>query len=110
LHGCLVTVHNIHYRSMDLWFLSDFKKGLWVKKYSLPSQVAGLLVYPLLVLDDERILLMHGTDDVVCIGVKTGVYTYDLKTGAYNHELDLEMGSFDWGKSIGIYTGSMLSP
>ncbi|CAN6180660.1 unnamed protein product [Urochloa humidicola] len=109
LHGCLVTVHNIHYSSMDLWFLSDLEKGLWVKKYSLPSQVAGLLVYPLLVLDDERVLLMHGTDGIVCLGLKTGVYTYDLKTGAYTHELDLEMGSVDWGKSIGIYTGSLLS-
>ncbi|CAN6203319.1 unnamed protein product [Urochloa humidicola] len=110
LHGSLVTVHNIHYSSMDLWFLSDFEKGLWVKKYSLPSQVAGLLVYPLLVLDDERVLLMHGTDGIVCLGLRIGVYTYDLKTGAYTHELDLEMGSYDWGKSIGIYTGSLLSP
>jgi len=108
LSGCLVTVHNIHNTSMDLWFLSDFEKGLWVKMYSLPSWVAGLLVYPLLVLDDERILFMHGTDSLVCFGLKTGIYTYNLKTGAYTHVFDLDMGSYDSG-SIGIYTGSLLS-
>nr|CAB3452232.1 unnamed protein product [Digitaria exilis] len=101
LHGCLVTVHNIHYTSMGLWFLSDFEKGLWVKKYSLPSQVAGLLVYPLMALDDERVLLMHGTDSVVSYSPKTGIYTYDLKTGAYTHELDLDMGGLIFNVVVG---------
>eukprot|EP00494_Astrolonche_serrata_P005958 UN05975 len=42
LNGCLVVVHNTYDISMDLWFLTDFEKGLWVKKYSLPSHVARL--------------------------------------------------------------------
>jgi hypothetical protein len=75
LCGCLVTVHNIRYTFMDLWFLSDFEKGLWVKKYSLPSQVARPRVYPLLVLDDERILFMHGQtpDSLVRFRLETGI-------------------------------------
>ena len=108
LSGCLVTVHNIHNTSMDLWFLSDFEKGLWVKMYSLPSQVARLLVYPLLVLDDERILFVHRINLFVCFDLKTGIYTYNLKTSACTRVFDLDMGGSDSG-SIGVYTGSLLS-
>ncbi|XP_037431326.1 F-box/kelch-repeat protein At3g23880-like [Triticum dicoccoides] len=52
LNPCLVMVHNIHNVSMVLWFLTDFEKAIWVKKYSLPSHVARLFWYPFLMLDD----------------------------------------------------------
>ncbi|KAL6595047.1 hypothetical protein ACP70R_048150 [Stipagrostis hirtigluma subsp. patula] len=99
LQGCLVTVHNNHNISLDLWFLTDFENGLWVKKYSMPSQATGLFVYPLLVSGDERILFRHG------LGL---IRSYDLKAGIYTDVLQLETGLSD-STSIGIYTGSLLS-
>uniref|UniRef100_A0A0E0AGY1 F-box associated beta-propeller type 3 domain-containing protein n=1 Tax=Oryza glumipatula TaxID=40148 RepID=A0A0E0AGY1_9ORYZ len=53
--GCLVTVHNIPPIRMDLWFLTDSETGMWVKKFSLPSQFIIVTVHPLLVLDDGRV-------------------------------------------------------
>lgn len=100
LQGCLVTVHNIHNTTLDLWYLSDFEKGLWVKKYSFPSKVATLFMYPLAVLDDGRIVLMHGTDILICFGTTTGIGTCDL--------LELGAGS-SRADSVGIYTGSLLN-
>ncbi|KAF8731979.1 hypothetical protein HU200_015929 [Digitaria exilis] len=46
---------------IDLWFLMDFEKGLWVKQHSIEiSDLPGhRLVQPLLVLNDGRILLYH---------------------------------------------------
>ncbi|TVU41322.1 hypothetical protein EJB05_14828, partial [Eragrostis curvula] len=35
LNGCLVLIHQCHGSAMDLWFLMDFEKGLWVKQYSI---------------------------------------------------------------------------
>ncbi|XBH93775.1 hypothetical protein VPH35_084648 [Triticum aestivum] len=60
LNGCLVMVHNIHNISMDLWFLTDFEKCIWVKKYSMPSHVARPCMYPFLMLDDGRIFFNDG--------------------------------------------------
>jgi hypothetical protein len=34
LSGSLVLVHRILNSKMDLWFLMDFDKGLWVKQHS----------------------------------------------------------------------------
>ncbi|CAL5066598.1 unnamed protein product [Urochloa decumbens] len=98
LNGCLVTVHNIHNTSMDLWFLLDFKKGLWVKKYSMPPFVADLFVFPLLVLDDGRMFFRRGMRIIDC---------YDLRTGVYTSLLEFEAGTHS--RSVGIYTGSLLS-
>lgn len=60
LSGCLVTVHNIFDYSIDLWFLMDVESGIWVKKYSVGIQHAGMFshrdAYPLLVLDGGRIV------------------------------------------------------
>uniref|UniRef100_A0A0A9CA61 F-box associated domain-containing protein n=1 Tax=Arundo donax TaxID=35708 RepID=A0A0A9CA61_ARUDO len=62
LNSCLVTVHNFRGISIDLWFLMDCNRGLWVKNYSISVQLQhdDLYLneaYPLLVLDDGRIVL-----------------------------------------------------
>ncbi|KAF7073932.1 hypothetical protein CFC21_078853 [Triticum aestivum] len=108
LNGCLVVVHNIHKVSMDLWFLTDFEKGLWVKKYSLPSHVARLFWYPFLMLDDGRIFFsgMDGLEGLLT-GGKEGegfLQSYDPRNDTYADELELRDP-----RSIGIYTGSVLS-
>lgn len=95
LNGFLVTVHNVHYVSMDLWFLIDIEKGIWVKKYSMPSQLAGFRVRPFLISDDGRILFKHGT---------RYLQGYDPRTGTYSHALEV----IDT-RSIAIYTGNLLS-
>uniref|UniRef100_A0A453LFZ9 F-box domain-containing protein n=1 Tax=Aegilops tauschii subsp. strangulata TaxID=200361 RepID=A0A453LFZ9_AEGTS len=108
LNGCLVVVHNIHKVSMDLWFLTDFEKGIWVKKYSLPSHVARLFWYPFLMLDDGRIFFsgMDGLEGLLT-GGKEGegfLQSYDPRNDTYADELELRDP-----RSIGIYTGSVLS-
>ncbi|KAM3277112.1 hypothetical protein ACQJBY_045117 [Aegilops geniculata] len=108
LNGCLVMVHNIHEVSMDLWFLTDFENGIWVRKYSLPSHVARPCIYPLLMLDDGKIYF-SGKDNLQCYvsGGEPGggfVLSYDQRDDTYSNALKLK----DY-KSIGIYTGSLLS-
>uniref|UniRef100_A0A0A9EXL5 F-box associated beta-propeller type 3 domain-containing protein n=1 Tax=Arundo donax TaxID=35708 RepID=A0A0A9EXL5_ARUDO len=51
LSGCLVVVHHTHASSMDLWYLMDAEKGLWVKRHSIQinDQCARYKVNPLLV-------------------------------------------------------------
>jgi F-box interacting protein len=95
LDGSLLTVQNIHYISIDLWLLTDVENGIWEKKYNIPSHVAQLFVYPFLVLSDGRILFSHGEKYVT---------TYDPKTGTYVYALEVKDS-----RSIGIYTGSLLS-
>jgi outer membrane protein assembly factor BamB len=95
LDGSLVTVNNIHYSSMDLWFLTDFENAIWEKKYTIPQQLAQLFVYPFLILDDGRIFFSNGNGFL---------RSYDPKTGTYAGALEAR----DYG-SCGIYTGSLLS-
>ncbi|KAL6595054.1 hypothetical protein ACP70R_048157 [Stipagrostis hirtigluma subsp. patula] len=66
LNGCLVTICR-NYQDwrdedccIDLWFSMDIDKGLWTKRYclrSVPSLLHEGLVFPLVALDNERILL-----------------------------------------------------
>uniref|UniRef100_A0A453LG48 F-box domain-containing protein n=1 Tax=Aegilops tauschii subsp. strangulata TaxID=200361 RepID=A0A453LG48_AEGTS len=74
LNGCLVMVHNIHKVSMDLWFLTDFEKGTWCKKYSMPSHVARF-GNPFLMLDDGRIFFKHGEGFLQSYDPRNGTYT-----------------------------------
>ncbi|CAM0905597.1 unnamed protein product [Alopecurus aequalis] len=96
LNGFLVLVHVIHQISMDLWFLMDFEKGLWVKKYSIRYRRDYRHAYPLLVLDDERIIFIMQSKDILI--------SYDPKTDTYTDMFHLQ----DY-RSIAIYTGSLLS-
>lgn len=108
LDGCLVMVQNIHYKSMDLWFLTDSEKGIWVKKYSMPSHVAKLNRYPFLMLDDGTIFFSgsDGLQGLFSAGEQGDRFllSYDTRNDTYGYALKLR-GS----QSIGIYTGSLLS-
>ncbi|VAI35143.1 unnamed protein product [Triticum turgidum subsp. durum] len=108
LNGCLVVAHNIYDISMDLWFLTDFEKGIWVKKYSLPSHVARLFWYPFLMLHDGRIFFsgMDCLEGILSDGEKGEGFLqcYDPRNGTCTDELKLRDP-----RSIGIYTGSLLS-
>ena len=95
MDGCIVTVHNAHYGSMDLWFLTDIENDIWVKKYIMPLQDPGVFVHPFLVLDDGRILLRHGL---------RSLKYYDPRTGTYADALEVRDS-----RSIAIYTGNLLS-
>ncbi|TVU14116.1 hypothetical protein EJB05_37562, partial [Eragrostis curvula] len=80
LDGRLVTIHTSQdCCSMNLWFLEDAGKGLWIKKYFLDYEpnwtcaVLGLaLPYPLMLLDDGRI--------VVWVPLKHALTAYDPVT------------------------------
>lgn len=96
LNGFLVMVHLVHHVSMDLWFLMDFEEALWVKKYSIGYQRDYHCAYPLLVLDDERIIFIMQSKDTLI--------SYDPETDTYTDMFHLQ----DY-RSIGIYTGSLLS-
>jgi F-box interacting protein len=95
LGGCLVTVHNNHFVSMDLWFLTDIQNVTWVKEYSISPQVAQFYVYPFLALDDGKILFKHGTEFLKC---------YEPRTGTYADALEVRDSEF-----VAIYTGNLLS-
>ena len=60
MSGSLVVVH-CHHPSMDLWFLMDLEKQLWVKQHSINVNLrvmrAEFNIRPLLVLNDGRILI-----------------------------------------------------
>lgn len=99
LNGSLVAaqVHHSLPQSMDLWFLMDLEKGLWVKKYTVGYyRREDLFSYPLLVLDDERIVFVMQLTGLLQI--------YDPKTETYTDLWQLE----DF-KSMCIYTGNLLS-
>ncbi|KAL6639650.1 hypothetical protein ACP70R_023380 [Stipagrostis hirtigluma subsp. patula] len=99
LSGNLVVVHHTHASSLDLWFLMDFEKALWVRQHSIQISVqpAKYKVSPLLVLEDERIILMYR-------GGKGLIRIYDPKTNTLTDMA--ETGHF---VAVGLYTGSLLS-
>ncbi|VAI35147.1 unnamed protein product [Triticum turgidum subsp. durum] len=104
LNGCLVMVHSIHKTSMDLWFLTDFEKDTWVKKYSMPSSHVARFGYPFLMLDDGRIFFTR-SDYLQCLaGAEGFLQGYNPRNGTYADALKLRDS-----ESIGIYVGSLLS-
>ncbi|KAL5196934.1 hypothetical protein ABZP36_000446 [Zizania latifolia] len=96
LNGSLVTVHTVFGCRMDFWFLSDFEKGPWVKKYSICQRYNDFCAYPLLLLGDERIVFIMQMSEML--------QSYDPKEDTYIDILELE--NF---RSVGIYTGNLLS-
>uniref|UniRef100_J3MJ92 F-box domain-containing protein n=2 Tax=Oryza brachyantha TaxID=4533 RepID=J3MJ92_ORYBR len=100
-NGCLVVVHNIHLICMDFWFLTDSEEGLWVKKFSLPSLFARPSVYPLVVLDDGRVIFRHGEN-----GTIGSVVSYDSRTGSHGTVFQLSRSS---SRHFATYTGNLLS-
>jgi len=99
LSGSLVVVH-CHHPSMDLWFLMDLEKQLWVKQHSINVNLsvmrAEFNIRPLLVLNDGRILTFIGTRGLLRI--------YNPRTSTYTDVA--EMGT---RVGIGLYTGNLLS-
>ncbi|XP_051206960.1 uncharacterized protein [Lolium perenne] len=96
LNGSLVIVHLVHRVSMDLWFLMDVERGLWVKKYSIRYRSHYRRAYPLVLLDDETIIFIMQSKDTLI--------SYDTKTDTFTDMFNLQ----DY-RSIAIYTGSLLS-
>ncbi|CAN6203324.1 unnamed protein product [Urochloa humidicola] len=99
LNGCLVVVCRTVSSSLDLWFLVDFEKGLWVKQYSLQVNLSAhrseFYLHPLLVLNDGRI--------VTYLGNHGSLRFYDPSTSNYT---DVKMNRC---VAVGLYTGSLLS-
>ncbi|CAL5066138.1 unnamed protein product [Urochloa decumbens] len=86
---------------LDLWFLIDFEKGLWVKEYSIETESIvqspsdEYLMKPLLVLGDGRLVIYTElTGRLLICDPETDTCTF------------VEMRQLD---SIAIYTGSLLS-
>ncbi|CAL5089124.1 unnamed protein product [Urochloa decumbens] len=87
--------------SIDLWFLIDSEKGLWVKKHSI--QISNLygrpMVQPLLVLSDGRIILHH----VRNIGISSFLKIYDPGS-----KTCMDVVKMDHHYAVGLYRGNLL--
>ncbi|CAN6165502.1 unnamed protein product [Urochloa humidicola] len=101
MNGNLVMTHRKFASSMDLWFLLDAEKGLWVKKHVLQLNIryqhGEHTVRPLLVLDDGRIVLAH-------IGNRGALKIYDPRTRS-----STDVAELGHCVAVGLYTGSVLS-
>ncbi|CAO2037970.1 unnamed protein product [Urochloa humidicola] len=100
MNGYLVVVHRSCASNLDLWFLMDFEKGIWIKQYSIQLSVWDVsdVVRPLLVLNDGRIVLFYmGTD-------KGSIRIYNPRTNICTDATEVGC-SF----TVGLYTGSPLS-
>ncbi|CAL5076136.1 unnamed protein product [Urochloa decumbens] len=99
LNGSLVLADHHDRRTMDLWFLSDFENGLWVKEYhiqtgSIISRWAAEYRLKPLVLDDGRLVLYLAS---------TGqLFICDPGTKAF---AELDIRRLD---SVVVYTGNLL--
>ena len=78
---------------MDMWFLMDFEKGLWVKQLTVE---VNLSAHPLVILKNGSV--------VIYIGSRRLLRIYNPRTNTYTHVA--EMVSSD---GIGLYTGNLLS-
>jgi F-box interacting protein len=87
--------------SLELWFLVDFEKGLWVKKYSIKLSVRYLtyLIHPFLVLNDGRIMFVI---DTISKGRLLSIYDPVTKTSQ-------DVVVMRYGAAVGLCTGSVLS-
>uniref|UniRef100_A0A0A9BNW1 F-box associated domain-containing protein n=1 Tax=Arundo donax TaxID=35708 RepID=A0A0A9BNW1_ARUDO len=104
LKGSLVLAyHRCHQFILDLWFLTDFETGVWVKEYSIQTGSINLgltddyHVKPLLVLADGRL--------VICVRSTGLLFICDPQTSTFT-KVEMDMGQLD---SVGSYTGSLLS-
>ncbi|CAN6197188.1 unnamed protein product [Urochloa humidicola] len=100
LNDCLAVVHCVRSAYIDIWFLMDFDKGLWVRQHSIQikqnAPVDGFYVHPLLVLNDGRIVTYIGTSGILRIyNPRTTDYTDLAVTRPY--------------VAMDLYTGNLLS-
>jgi hypothetical protein len=101
LNGSLVIVH-LPYPCMDLWYLLDSDKGLWVRQYSISIKAyycRSLLSFiPLIVLDDGRIII-----HIERLGMGM-LKIYDPKTNKLSSAAETGLSS-----AVSVYTGTLLS-
>ncbi|PAN10124.1 hypothetical protein PAHAL_2G072900 [Panicum hallii] len=99
LKGSLVLAYHRRHQSLDLWLLTDFERGLWVKEYSIQTESAipadEYFVKPLLVSDDGRLVIFLASTGLLLI--------YDPRTNSFS---EVEMRRLD---AVGLYTGNLLS-
>ncbi|CAN6243833.1 unnamed protein product [Urochloa humidicola] len=102
MNGCLVVVHRTYASNLDLWFMMDFERGIWIKQHSIQVQPSVWdvpdAVRPLLVLNDGRIVLFYMGAD------KGSIRIYNPRTNSYTDASEAGC-SF----TVGLYTGSPLS-
>ena len=99
LNGSLVLVDCTSHVSMDLWFLMDFEKGLWVKQHTVEIRLGvhnAYFTHPLAILKNGRIVIYIGSRGLQRI--------YNPRTKTYADVA--ETGSC---AAIGLYMGSLLS-
>lgn len=103
LNGCLVLAHKRDRQefstSLDLWFLTDTKKHVWAKQYTIQAPVAIIpateRVKPLLQLHDGRIVIFLGSKGVLLV--------HDPVTNEFS---ELDTRRLD---AVGLYTGNLLN-
>lgn len=99
LNGSLVIVHLPSPPCMNLWYLLDSEKGLWVRQYSIQVEEwdCSLSSFtPLIVLDDGRIVIHVEGSEMLEI--------YDPKTNKLSSVADTGVSS-----AVSVYTGTLLS-
>ncbi|KAJ1288165.1 hypothetical protein BS78_02G069400 [Paspalum vaginatum] len=107
LGGSLVVAHRTQ-STLDLWFLVDFERGLWVKQHSVPIGVPRAEpneVCPLSKLDDGRIVLAYFGDE----GWMIRTYSPRTNTVTDIAEMRNAYSVCRNDYSVGLYTGSLLS-
>ncbi|TVU33364.1 hypothetical protein EJB05_25176, partial [Eragrostis curvula] len=102
INGCLVVVHRTLSSLVELWFLVDFERGLWVKKHIMRVQFrdpysVAYTVRLLVVLWDGRIVFVQVGDE------KGSLRIYDPRTNTYSDVA--EMGNCF---AVGLYTRGLL--
>ncbi|CAN6171294.1 unnamed protein product [Urochloa humidicola] len=100
LNDCLAVVHCVRSAYIDIWFLMDFEKSLWVRQHSIQVEQNapddGFYVHPLLVLNDGRIVTYIGNRGILRIyNPRTTDYTDLAVTRPY--------------VAMDLYTGNLLS-
>ncbi|CAL5079009.1 unnamed protein product [Urochloa decumbens] len=100
LCGSLVLAHRVLNAKMDLWFLMDFEKGLWLKQHTvqvnLSVQRDEFLARPLVILNDGRVVTYIGSRGLLRI--------YNPRTSTYTDVAEM-------GTRVGtcLYSGNLLS-
>lgn len=98
LNGSLVIVHGPA-PNMDIWFLMDTEKGLWVKQYSIRIERSCSYFWPLAVLDGGRIVVViHERRGLQTLGI------HDPRTNTVSVVADTSRC-----RAIGVYAGNLLS-
>lgn len=97
LNGSLVIVHGPS-PNMDIWFLMSFEKGFWVKQYSIQIERVYSYFWPVIVLQDGRIVI------VIHVEGKQIVEIHNPRRNTFSVLADTSRSC-----AINVYTGNLLS-